>query len=103
MALGARLALYRRGVSVPGDVSLTGFDDVFTSSLMTPPLTTVRQAIYDIGLTAAREALNLLDGQPVVRQVFEPELIIRESTAPRRPRVRRAASGGGDGHEHPDG
>jgi len=94
MALGARLALYRRGVNVPGDVSLTGFDDVFTSSLMTPPLTTVRQAIYDIGLTAAREALNLLDGQPVVRQVFEPELIIRESTAPPAPprpagRVRR--------------
>ncbi|UBV42330.1 LacI family transcriptional regulator [Deinococcus taeanensis] len=84
MALGARLTLYRRGLTVPDDMSLTGFDDVFTSSLMTPPLTTVRQAIYDIGVVAAREALSLLEGQPAGRQVFVPELIVRESTgAPR--------------------
>ncbi|MVN87742.1 LacI family DNA-binding transcriptional regulator [Deinococcus sp. HMF7620] len=82
MALGARLTLYRAGLRVPEDVSLTGFDDVVTSSLMTPPLTTVRQAIYDIGTVAAREALNLLAGQPVNRQLFTPELVVRDSTAP---------------------
>ncbi|PTA68686.1 LacI family DNA-binding transcriptional regulator [Deinococcus arcticus] len=86
MALGARLALYRAGRRVPDDVSLTGFDDVVTSRLMTPPLTTVRQAIYDIGVSAAHEALKLLDGQPAQRHVFTPELVVRDSTAPpRRP------------------
>ncbi|GHF50572.1 LacI family transcriptional regulator [Deinococcus metalli] len=82
MALGARLTLYRRGIRVPEDVSLTGFDDVITSSLMTPPLTTVRQAIYDMGEVAARAALNLLRGERVSMQVFTPELIVRESTHP---------------------
>ncbi|MBZ9716026.1 LacI family DNA-binding transcriptional regulator [Deinococcus multiflagellatus] len=86
MALGARLTLYRAGLRVPDDVSLTGFDDVVTSRLMTPPLTTVRQAIYDIGVSAAQEALKLLDGQPAQRHVFTPELVIRESTAPPRSR-----------------
>lgn len=81
MALGARLALYRRGIRVPEDVSLTGFDDVFTSSLMTPPLTTVRQAIYDMGEVAARAALSLLRGEAVSMHVFTPELIVRESTS----------------------
>ncbi|THF86676.1 LacI family transcriptional regulator [Deinococcus sp. KSM4-11] len=82
MALGARLTLYRRGIRVPEDVSLTGFDDVFTSSLMTPPLTTVRQAIYDMGEVAARAALSLLRGEAVSMQIFKPELIVRESTHP---------------------
>ncbi|WP_221091083.1 LacI family DNA-binding transcriptional regulator [Deinococcus aquaedulcis] len=86
MALGARLTLYRAGLRVPDDVSLTGFDDVVTSRLMTPPLTTVRQAIYDIGVSAAQEALKLLGGQPAQRHVFTPELVIRESTAPPRSR-----------------
>ncbi|WP_309572736.1 LacI family DNA-binding transcriptional regulator [Deinococcus sp.] len=82
MALGARLTLYRRGIRVPEDMSLTGFDDVFTSSLMTPPLTTVRQAIYDMGEVAARAALSLLRGERVGMHVFTPELIVRESTHP---------------------
>ena len=67
---------------MPGDVSLTGFDDVLTSSLMTPPLTTVRQAIYDMGELAAKAALRLLRGESVSMQVFTPELIIRDSTRP---------------------
>lgn len=82
MALGARLTLHRRGIRVPEDVSLTGFDDVFTSSLMTPPLTTVRQAIHDMGGVAAQAALSLLRGERVSMQVFTPELIVRESTCP---------------------
>ena len=91
MALGARLTLYRHGLRVPEDVSLTGFDDVITSSLMTPPLTTVRQAIYDMGEVAARAALSLLRGEGVSMQVFTPELIVRESTHPPAG-VRRAAA-----------
>jgi Periplasmic binding protein-like domain len=53
MAFGARLALYRRGLWVPEDVSLTGFDDLFAARYTTPPLGTVRQAVQDLGVQAA--------------------------------------------------
>lgn len=82
MALGARLGLYRHGIRVPEDVSMTGFDDLYTSSLMTPPLTTVRHAIREMGEMAAEAALSLLRGESVQMQVFEPELVVRESTRP---------------------
>jgi LacI family transcriptional regulator len=93
MALGARLTLHQRGIRVPDDVSLTGFDDLLTSSLMTPPLTTVRQAVNEMGRTAARSAVSLLRGETVCKRMFSPELIVRESTrAPSRHAVQAAHS-----------
>jgi LacI family transcriptional regulator len=85
MAYGARLALYRLGVRVPEDVSLVGFDDLIGSAFTTPPLTTIRQPILEIGRRAAITALRLLDGEPVMQQVLPTELIVRESVAMRRP------------------
>jgi LacI family transcriptional regulator len=84
MAYGARLALYRRGIRVPDDVSLVGFDDQPGAAYTTPPLTTVRQPTFEIGGMAARAVLDLLDGQPVTLPIFSTELIIRESAALRR-------------------
>ncbi|CAM3156262.1 hypothetical protein DESA109040_00170 [Deinococcus saxicola] len=82
MALGARLALYRRGVSVPEDVSLTGFDDLFSSRYTTPPLTTVHQAVNELGQQAAETVLRLLAGELPQMTPYVPRLIVRESTGP---------------------
>jgi LacI family transcriptional regulator len=82
MAYGARLALYRRGIRVPEDVSLVGFDDLFGSSYTTPPLTTVRQSMEEMGSIAATAILGLLRGETVRLASFMPvTLVIRESTA----------------------
>ncbi|CAM3602318.1 LacI family DNA-binding transcriptional regulator [Deinococcus frigens] len=82
MALGARLALYRRGVRVPQDVSLTGFDDLFSSRYTTPPLTTVHQAVNELGELAAQTVLRLLAGEQPRMIPYIPRLIVRESTGP---------------------
>jgi LacI family transcriptional regulator len=79
MAFGVRLALFRRGIRVPDDVSLVGFDDETTAAFMIPPLTTVRQPARDMGQAAAKALINLIDGKPVATQTFESQLIVRES------------------------
>ncbi len=80
MAFGARLALFRRGVRVPDDVSLIGFDDQPASAYMTPPLTTVRQPAVEIGERAAQAILALLQGETVELSRFPARLVVREST-----------------------
>jgi LacI family transcriptional regulator len=81
MAYGALLGLYRRGIRVPDDVSLIGFDDQRTSAYTTPPLTTIRQPAIEIGETAAQAILHLLKDKPFEMPAFPAELIIRESVA----------------------
>ena len=90
MAVGARLALYRKGLRVPDDVSLVGFDDLPGSAFTTPPLTTVQQPTYQIGRALAEHMLGLVQGQAPVLPAFELTLSIRESTRPlRRTAARR--------------
>jgi LacI family transcriptional regulator len=81
MAMGARLALYRRGIRVPDDISLIGMDDQTVSGYMTPPLTTIRQPATKIGEAAARAMINLLKNEPIEIPEFSATLIIRESVA----------------------
>ncbi len=81
MAYGARLALYRRGIRVPEDVSLVGFDNLPGSAFTTPPLTTVRQPTVEMGTAAASAILSLISGAPPDLPHFAPELIIRESAS----------------------
>lgn len=85
MAYGARLALYRLKLNVPDDISLIGFDDLPHSSTSLPPLTTVRQPVYDIGKLAAEAMLKLINGEAVTMAAPSLELIIRESTRKLRP------------------
>ncbi len=95
MAFGARLALFRRNLRVPEDISLVGFDDIPGSSFITPPLTTIRQPNYDLGMAAARAVLHFLNDQPVQNASFTADLVARESTArvrPGAPTTRRRAS-----------
>jgi LacI family transcriptional regulator len=84
MAYGARLALYRKGIRVPEDVSLVGFDDLPGSLYATPPLTTVRQPVYDLGKAAGGAMLQLIQGKPVSIPPLPLQLIARESTLRRR-------------------
>jgi LacI family transcriptional regulator len=84
MAFGARLALYRRGIRVPEDVSIMGFDNEPSAAYMVPPLTTVRQPAVQMGQEAARAVLSLIDGKPLHLKPFHGELIIRESVAHQR-------------------
>jgi LacI family transcriptional regulator len=79
-AIGAALGLYRRNVRVPDDVSLVGFDDVAPARFAIPPLTTVRQSIYEGGAQAAQAMLDLLRGQTPSATLPAPTLVPREST-----------------------
>jgi len=83
MAMGARLALYRRGIRVPEDVSLVGFDDQPSSAYMTPPLTTVAQPASEMGTKAAEILIKKLNEQPFTTQQLPVNLVIRESVARR--------------------
>lgn len=79
-AYGVRLCLYRKGIRVPDDISLVGFDDLPGSSYTTPPLTTIRQPLYEIGLLSTNALLRLINGETVDTQVPPLELIVRETT-----------------------
>jgi len=81
MAFGAALALHRRGLRVPQDVSLVGFDDLATASYSIPPLTTVHQPVLDLGRAAAAGMLALLAGRKPDTGLPPPQLVVRESTA----------------------
>ena len=83
MAYGARLALHRKGIRVPQDVSLVGFDDVSFSAYIPPPLTTVSVPAQDIGRLAAQYMLNMIRGEPVSIEQPPIKLVIRESVARR--------------------
>lgn len=83
-AYGAMLALYRRGLKVPRDVSLIGFDDLSASAFMIPPLTTVHRSIDEIGESAAEAIIDLIDRSTPLAKVSAATLAVRESTRPLR-------------------
>ena len=88
MAVGALARLRAAGLDVPGDVALAGFDDIPTLRDVYPPLTTVRLPLARLGETAARLVLSG-DAPQRPRVVPVPgEVVLRESTPPRRPQDR---------------
>lgn len=88
MALGAIRAARRRGLRVPGDVSIVGFDDSPLIAFTDPPLTTLRQPVAAMGAAAVRTLVDEINGHPSPRSeyVFSPELVVRGSTAAAPPR-----------------
>ena len=72
------------GGAIPEDLSVVGFDDLPISRWVSPPLTTVRQPLAEMGRTAAEMLLTMIDRrEPHGRQVeLATELIVRSSTAP---------------------
>jgi LacI family transcriptional regulator len=79
-AFGAGLALFRKGLSIPRDVSLVGFDDLPSSAYRLPPLTSVRQSIGELGEQSAQAILQLIAGQRPRIAPRPVELVVREST-----------------------
>lgn len=78
-AYGARLGLYRRGIRVPEDISIVGFDDLHSSMCTTPPLTTVRQPLFDVGRCLGQAILKMIRHEDPRTDVPELELVVRES------------------------
>jgi len=84
LALGAVRAARRRGLVVPADVSVIGYDDSALMNCTEPPLTTVRQPIEAMGRAAVDLLVRQIEGGSVElgELLFEPELVVRASTGP---------------------
>ncbi|SEM27535.1 LacI family DNA-binding transcriptional regulator [Streptacidiphilus jiangxiensis] len=82
MAFGAIRGARARGLSVPKDVSVVGFDDSPLIAFADPPLTTIRQPVEAMGAAAVNVLLEEIGGNPAQRGefVFQPELVVRGST-----------------------
>jgi DNA-binding LacI/PurR family transcriptional regulator len=82
MAFGAIRAARARGLAVPGDISVVGFDDSPLIAFADPPLTTIRQPVESMGAAAVNVLLEEIGGNPAQRGefVFQPELVVRGST-----------------------
>jgi DNA-binding LacI/PurR family transcriptional regulator len=85
MALGLLHALHESGRSVPGDVSVVGYDDIPEAAHLLPPLTTVRTDFAEIGTRSLRLLLDRIDGpgeRPRVDTLVPVDLVVRASTGP---------------------
>ena len=84
IAIGVLQTLLAHGIRVPDDISVVGYDDISFSKQLSVPLTSVRRPHYEMGATAAELLLSAVSGEllPKRHVVFEPELIVRSSTAP---------------------
>jgi LacI family transcriptional regulator len=89
MALGLMRAFHGRGVNVPDDVSILGFDDIPEAGYLVPPLTTVRQDFDEVGRRCIAELLQIVapaepDGRSAPVGHVTPTLVVRRSAAPPR-------------------
>jgi LacI family repressor for deo operon, udp, cdd, tsx, nupC, and nupG len=91
MALGVIRAARERGLAVPRDVSVVGFDDSALMAFTNPPLTTVRQPVAAMSAAAVRALLEEIAGTPApsTEFIFQPDLVVRGSTASGRGRPDR--------------
>lgn len=82
-AAGVIMACNKAGLSVPGDISVVGFDDTYAANFVWPPLTTVHQPTYEMAHAAAGKLLSRLRGEAdASRTTFAHRLVIRESAGP---------------------
>lgn len=81
VALGAMVAIRRRGLHIPRDIALVGFDDIPLSAYVNPPLTTVRLPAYELGREAAWLLVEIVEGRTPesTRVLLETTLVVRES------------------------
>lgn len=84
MALGAVRAARQRGLQVPKDLSVVGYDDSPLIAFTDPPLTTLRQPVQAMAVAAVRALVDEIKGHPAPHSeyIFRPELVVRGSTAP---------------------
>jgi LacI family transcriptional regulator len=82
MAIGAMHCLHRRGLKVPDDVSVIGFDDMRHSAFVIPSLTTVHLPLYEVGALACERLIERVHGKiERVAETLPTHLVVRESTA----------------------
>ena len=81
IAMGAIKQARDFGMSIPGDISIVGYDDIMAAPLITPALTTVKQPVEKMGAKALEIAVAAAEGKFAEEQkvVFDPELMVRES------------------------
>jgi DNA-binding LacI/PurR family transcriptional regulator len=81
IAIGTLTAIWQQGLKVPEDISVIGFDDISLSSLITPPLTTIRQPMDQISRAVVETAISLAENplQERVDLVLPTELVVRNS------------------------
>lgn len=79
-AFGARMAMHRRGIRVPEDISIVGVDDLPASSYVTPAQTTVRQPLFELGCYAAAALRRLMGNDVEALPMPSIELVIRDTT-----------------------
>ncbi len=100
MTLGALLAIRELGLRVPQDVSVVGFDDMEWAPLANPPLTTLAQPTYEMGVRAVQMLLERIEGnaeERAKRLFMEPRLVIRDSTSPPANKSRKKGAKASDG------
>lgn len=85
MALGALKLLNERGIKVPEELSIIGFDDIPEANFLVPGLSTIRQDFQELGRVAIELLIDSIKNgtQPPEATLIEPELVLRESVAPR--------------------
>ena len=94
LALGMLQQLIQQGLSVPEDIAIVGYDDIDFAAAAAVPLTSVRQPRQLLGRRATELLLGeaIRDPNHVHQQIqFTPELVVRESSAPRLTRPRRSS------------
>jgi len=83
LALGLMRGLAQRGIAIPGEIALIGYDDVEFASVLSPALSSVRQPKYQLGRAATElllEEIGGVEGHQHRQIVYQPELVVRAST-----------------------
>jgi LacI family transcriptional regulator len=81
LAAGCLADAHARGLRVPQDLSITGFDDTYVATMLYPPLTTMRQSIREIGRTAAGQLLELIAGKSPPQTIRIPHQVVQRQSA----------------------
>ena len=84
LALGALQRLQERGIRVPDQISVAGFDDIPVAQMTSPSLSTVRMPLREIGRRGFAAALRMLEGETVEQVTLPTQLVLRDSTAARK-------------------
>ncbi|WP_340397222.1 substrate-binding domain-containing protein [Paenibacillus sp. FSL E2-0202] len=80
MAIGALSSVTKQGLNVPGDISIMGYDDLRLARMVNPPLTTVRQPLYDIGMIASEKLISMIEsGEPAKSQICAHSIVERHT------------------------
>lgn len=82
MAIGALKALHKKGIRVPQEMAVAGFDGIEYSAVSVPGLTTIKQPNYEMGCAAMELLIQKMHNETIANEelIFEYELLIREST-----------------------